>query len=257
LGCARGLVPRFHDLLVERDGGYWIMCDETKTMDLSAIGGVAGARVTGTAVQRMSPAGALAFHWSAFDHLAIADVDAEERTTTAVNWTHGNAIDVDTDGNLLVSFRNLNEVTKIDASTGAVIWRLGGRRNQFTFLDTPTPAFTHQHSVRADARGSLILFDNIGSVTESHGERYVLDERAMTARLASSYAALPRAVSAIGGSTQLLPGGRTLVSYGQAGRVEEYDSSGRVVWRIEGNAGYVFRAQRIPSLYTPGVGATR
>jgi hypothetical protein len=257
LGCARGLVPRFHDLLVERDGGYWIMCDETKTMDLSAIGGVPGARVTGTAVQRMSPAGALEFHWSAFDHLAIADVDAEERTTTAVNWTHGNAIDVDTDGNLLVSFRNLNEVTKIDASTGAVIWRLGGRRNQFTFLDTPTPAFTHQHSVRADARGSLILFDNIGSVTESHGERYVLDERAMTARLASSYAALPRAVSAIGGSTQLLPGGRTLVSYGQAGRVEEYDSSGRVVWRIEGNAGYVFRAQRIPSLYTPGVGATR
>jgi hypothetical protein len=205
----------------------------------------------------MSAGGTLQFHWSPFDHFSATDVDLEERTTAVVNWTHGNAIDVDADGNLLVSFRNLNEVTKIDASTGAVIWRLGGRRNQFTFLDTPTPAFTHQHSVRAAARGSLILFDNIGSVTESHGERYVLDERAMTARLASSYAAFPGAVTPIGGSTQLLPQGRTLVSYGQAGRVEEYDSSGRVVWRIQGNAGYVFRAQRIPSLYTPGVGATR
>jgi len=64
-------------------------------------------------------------------------------------------------------------------------------------------------------------------------------------------------VTQIGGSTQPLPGGHTLVSFGTAGRVEEYDAVGSVVWRIEGNAGYVFRAQRIPSLYTPGVGAAR
>ena len=28
LGCARGLVPRFHDLIARPDGSYWIMCDE-------------------------------------------------------------------------------------------------------------------------------------------------------------------------------------------------------------------------------------
>src|SRR2546430_16953769 len=39
-GCAGGLQPRFHDLAVEPDGSYWIMCDETRTMDLSALGGV-------------------------------------------------------------------------------------------------------------------------------------------------------------------------------------------------------------------------
>lgn len=47
------------------------------------------------------------------------------------------------------------------------------------------------------------------------------------------------------------------MSFGTAGRVEEYDATGRVVWRIEGNAGYVFRAQRIRSLYAPGVGTAR
>jgi hypothetical protein len=47
------------------------------------------------------------------------------------------------------------------------------------------------------------------------------------------------------------------VSFGPARRVEEYDASGRVVWRIEGNPGYVFRAQRIRSLYQPGVGLPR
>ena len=79
----------------------------------------------------------------------------------------------------------------------------------------------------------------------------------MTARLARSYTSQPRVVTQIGGSTQPLPRGRTLVSFGTAGRVEEYDAEGRVVWRIEGNAGYVFRAQRIPSLYSPGVHAAR
>lgn len=50
-----------------------------------------------------------------------------------INWSHGNALDLDTDGNLLVSFRNLSEVVKIDTRTGRVMWRLGGARNQFAF----------------------------------------------------------------------------------------------------------------------------
>ena len=39
------------------------------------------------------------------------------------------------------------------------------------------------------------------------------------------------------------------MAFGDGGAVQEYDSEGAVVWRIEGNAGYVFRAQRIQSLY--------
>jgi hypothetical protein len=56
---------------------------------------------------------------------------------------------------------------------------------------------------------------------------------------------------------QPLTGGRMLVSYGTSGRVEEYDALGAVQWRIQGNPGYVFRAQRIQSLYAPGVGTPR
>ncbi len=44
LGCARYLRPRFHDLLVQPDGSYWLMCDETRVMDLSGVGGVARRR---------------------------------------------------------------------------------------------------------------------------------------------------------------------------------------------------------------------
>lgn len=226
-------------------------------MDLTADGGVAGARVTGTVVQHVGPDGVLLFEWNPFDHFAITDVEPAERTGANVNWMHGNAIDLDVDGNLLASFRNLGEITKIDTRTGAVIWRMGGRRNQFTFLDTPMPAFAHQHGVRRYGGGALVILDNVGNPSESRAERYVVDEAARTARLAHSYGSVPGVVTQIGGSVQPLTGGRTLVSFGTEGRVEEYDADGRVTWSIQGNAGYVFRAQRIRSLYAPGVGTAR
>ena len=256
LGCGRGLRPRLHDLIVERSGSYWVLCDETRTMDLTRAGGVAGASVTGTVVQHISPSGPVLFDWSSFDHFAITDVDLAERRGPVVNWTHGNAIDFDSDGNLLVSFRNLSEVTKIDALTGDVLWGLGGRRNDFNFVDAPTPSFAGQHSARAYAPGGLMLLDNLGDPAQSRVERYTINERTRTARLMESYGT-PGVTTLIGGSVQVLPGGRTLVSFGTAGRVEEYDADGRIVWRIDGNAGYVFRAQRIRSLYSPGLGLTR
>jgi hypothetical protein len=114
-----------------------------------------------------------------------------------------------------------------------------------------------QHSARATTTGAILLLDNLGDTSASRAERYVLDEKQKTAQLIRSYGSLPGVVTQIGGSAQDLPNGHTLVSFGTAGRVEEYDAAGRVVWRIEQGAGYVFRAQRIGSLYAPGAGATR
>ena len=257
LPCARGLRARVHDLIAEPDGGYWLLCDETRAMDLTAVGGVARALVTGTVVQHVSAGGALLFAWNPFDHFAITDVDASERGSSLVNWTHGNAIDLDPQRNVIVSFRNLGEITKIDGESGEVIWRLGGRRNEFDFVDASVPSFVGQHSARAVGAGELLLLDNIGDPYRSRAERFVIDEQTRTARLVQFYASTPAVSTLIGGSVQGLAGGRTLVSFGTAGRVEEYDAAGRVVWRIDGHAGYVFRAQRIRSLYAPGVDTPR
>jgi hypothetical protein len=254
--CANGLQSRPHDLLLEPAGSYWILCDETRTMDLTAVGGVAGARVTGTVVQHVGAAGELLFQWSPFDHFEITDVDAAERTGQNVNWTHGNALDIDAAGNLFVSFRNLGEITKIDTKTGAVVWRMGGLRNQFEFAGERMPPFARQHGLRLNGAGALLLLDNVGDPTQSRAKRYAIDEVTHNAHLVQSHG-WPGVVTEIGGSVQNLADGRTLVSFGTAGRVEEYDATGRVTWQIEGNAGYVFRAQRIKSLYAPGVGSPR
>lgn len=254
LGCHLGLQPRFHDILTQPSGDYWILCDETRTMDLRQYGGAASARVMGTAVQHIGEDGVLKFHWTPFDHFYITDVDSATRAGLSVNWTHGNSLDLDRDGNLLVSFRNLNEITNIDTKSGLVRWRLGGRRNQFT-LTADTRTFAGQHSVRALPSGEILLLDNVGDSLESRVERWALDPVAQSASMTASYGSIPRVRTLIGGSVQSLSTSRTLVSFGTEGRVEEYDADGTVRWRIEGSPGYVFRAQRFPSLYRPGVGA--
>jgi hypothetical protein len=257
LPCSGGMISRPHDIIVHPDGSYWLMCDDTRTVDLSRQQGQANATVTGTAIHHIAPDGRVLFQWSPFDHLDITDLDASKRSGATVNWTHGNALDLDSDGNVVISFRNLEEVTRINRVTGAVISRLGGKRNQFAIAGSTNPPFAQQHSARFSSANEIILLDNLGNPGESRAERYTLDATAMTARLTASFGSSPSVVTAIGGSVQSIPGGRMLVSFGTAGRVEEYDAAGNVVWRIHGNPGYVFRAQRISSLYSPGAGTTR
>lgn len=252
IGCADGLVARFHDLIEEPDGSYWIMCDESRTMDLTAYGGQPAAVVTGTVVQHVDAGGGRLFSWSPFDHFAITDLDSASRAGNSVNWTHGNALAFDTDGKLLVSFRSLSEITKIDTTTGAVVWRLGGRANQFAFDGTTTP-FVGQHGLQVVGPGRLQLLDNRGVSTGSQAERYLLDTTQRIAYLQGTFSSLPAVTAILGGSTQRLPNGHILVAYGNGNRVQEYDAVGSVAWEIHGNPGYVFRAGRIASLYRPGV----
>jgi hypothetical protein len=138
-----------------------------------------------------------------------------------------------------------------------VRWRLGGPDNQFKLADGTAPKFARQHGVRFVSPTRLSLLDNLGDPSASRAERYEIDEANHTVRMIASYGSAAGVVAQIGGTTQNLPGGRTLVSFGNGGRVEEYDSTGASVWRIEGNPGYIFRAQKILSLYKPGVGTPR
>jgi hypothetical protein len=134
---------------------------------------------------------------------------------------------------------------------------MGGLANQFTWEGTTAPAFVSQHGLRVLEGSELLLLDNLGHGDGSRAERYHYDDATRTVRLVQSYGPEAGVMAQLGGTTQQLPGGRTLVAFGNGGRLAEYDAASRVVWRIDGDAGYVFRAQRITSLYRPGVGTPR
>lgn len=245
---------RFHEVLIAEGGDAWILCDESRIMDLTAVGGEAAANVMATVVQHLSAGGALEWEWNAFDHFDITDLPLSDRTGPNVNFTHGNAIGFDDDGHLLLGFRSLSEVTKVNRTTGAVIWRFGGLRNQFTVANDPKGAFERQHGVRFAGPGMVQLLDN-GLTAPSRLVRYLLNPAAGTALLAWQFVDAPATWTVVGGSTQYHPDGHATVSFGRAGRVIEVDQAGNRVWELTGLDGiYVFRAQRIGSLYTAGRG---
>jgi hypothetical protein len=249
-----GRPTRFHEVLISEGGDAWILCDENRIMDLSALGGNPAAVVTGTVLQHLSAEGALLWEWNAFDHFDITDIPASERSGPNVNFTHGNGIGFDDDGNLILGFRSLSEVTKVNRTTGDVMWRLGGLRNEFTFLNDPKGTFEHQHGVRPAGPGQIQLLDN-GLATPSRLVRYLVNPTTHTVLMEWLFVDAPSTWTLVGGSTQYHVDGHATVSFGRAGRVIEVDQTGNRAWELTGLDGmYVFRVQRLGSLYTAGRG---
>ena len=69
-------------------------------------------------------------------------------------------------------------------NTGAIIWRLGGKNNQFSFIND-TIGFSHQHAIRRLENGNISLFDNgnYHSPPFSRAIEYSLNENNKTATL--------------------------------------------------------------------------
>src|SRR5262249_14689975 len=145
---------------------------------------------------------------------------------------HPSSLAIAPDGNYVVSFQGMDEVTKIDATTGAVVWRLGGRHNQFTIADDPMKGFLGQHDVQLLANGNVLMLDDHfrGAPGPARAVEYRLDTQAMVAQLVWQYRPANPVISPIMGSAQRLPGGGTLVGFGAAARVDEVQADGTVLW---------------------------
>ena len=59
-----------------------------------------------------------------------------------------------------MSARGTSQVSKIDKSTGVLLWTLGGKSNQFTFVDDPYGNLCGQHTASRLSNGNLLVFDN-------------------------------------------------------------------------------------------------
>jgi hypothetical protein len=243
-----------HDIRLQPNGDALLFGLTRTTMDLSSYGGYSAATVVSDVLERVTPSGELAFAWNARDALDIGNVDPEATNLKAavVDFTHGNAIDVMTDGNYLLSLRGLSQVIKIDATTGAILWKLGGLDGDFEFVGDPLGGFSCQHGARQLPNGDILLFDDGDSHTpaQSRAVEYALDTTAMTATLIWSAEDDPPLYSYILGYAQRLTNGNTLVTYGTTFRVQEVAPDGSVLWSLhDPNQGFgTYRAYRIPSL---------
>ncbi len=227
--------------------------------DLTAYGGTSSQLLAGHTLIRETPGIGVDFLWNAWDHYSPSDwlfAQPQLATLPVADLDHANSLALTGDGNYLASFAMLGQVAKIDAVTGRVIWRLGGKTGQFAIVGDPLGGFGPEHDVRELPNGDILMFDNgLRHVPpESRAVEYRLDTVAMTATMVWQYRHSPALLAPAMGSARRLADGHTLVGFSSLSRVVEVAPDGTVAWEgvltINGaRAPFFYRATHVESLY--------
>ncbi len=136
-------------------------------------------------------------------------------------WTHGNAIAELPDGNLLVSFRDISTIIKIERQSGHIVWSLGA------------PPLSGQHAPTPLPNGNILIFDNgPHRLDESFPFSRVIEVNPRTNDIVWKYqeGVASNFFSPRISNAQRLPNGNTLINDGWFGRFFEVTLAGDVVW---------------------------
>ncbi len=251
--CGNGLETDTHDIELLPNGGAMLVAVNPVLID--------NVIVYDNVIQILDGSKNVIFQWNALDHFKMSDETHEDTTLAFLDFAHINSIQTDTDGNIIASFRNMDEVTKIGRDSGNIIWRWGGKHNEFTFLGD-TLQFSHQHHVRRIKSGHITMMDNgdfhsiysqgIPTIApSSRAMEYDLDEIHHTATAFWQFTNLPYINAA--GSVQRLDNGNTFIGMGNVSSpcAMEVTSGGDVVFQLSLPHGTIsYRAYRfkIPNL---------
>ncbi len=236
-----GYNPDVHDLAIYNNT-FWIISYDTQLIDLtdSIEGGFHHQRMAGVIIQNIDKEGIVFFQWRSWDHFSMFDSYYEEFLDSTHNYdlVHANTIEVDSDTSILVSCRNMNEITKINTLTGEIVWRLGGKNNHFEFIDSPR-RFSFQHDVRKHDENIITLFDNgnMSKPTQSSSVTYKINEDKLTVEEVSRLELGPAQMSWSMGNSQLLDNGNTVVGWGSKRypNITEFNSDGEPLIHINFN----------------------
>ena len=148
------------------------------------------------------------------------------------------------EGNLLVCFRNVNQIAILEKGTYRILWSWGAEDLQWPHQPTLLPS------------GNILIFDN---GVEREFSR-VIELEPLSGEIVWEYTAgTPEEFfTSGGGSTQRLPNGNTLISETNNGRVFEISPHGEVLWLWLNPATWrdrretVYRMQRLaPAMVEP------
>jgi hypothetical protein len=247
--AGNGLDADGHEFTLTPQGTALITIYHAVPADLSSVGGPKNGQVFDGIVEEIDVAtGRVLFEWHSLGHVPLSDSYSPVPTSpsTPYDYFHVNAVNLDRDGNLLVSARNAWTVYKLDRHTGQIIWRLGGKESDFSL--GAGVRFAWQHNPLPAGPDSIRLFDNEAAPTVQAPSRVIwikLDEHAKTATLAREIKHPDSLLAGSQGNSQALEDGGTFVGWGATGRFSEFDSQGALLFDAGVPAGYdTYRAYR-------------
>ncbi|MGB5895446.1 MAG: aryl-sulfate sulfotransferase, partial [Ignavibacteriaceae bacterium] len=248
-----GFALDIHDLQVIEDGSYYVFGRDHITIDMSqyVAGGDTAAILVAHTIHHMDADDKELWRWHSFDHYDILDVDEFiDLTNHTIDWTHCNSMEIDPEGNLIISTRNFNEITKINRQTGEIIWRLGGERNQFQFIND-NRGFRRQHNARMLSNGNIALFDNGHFLIPQYSSyvEYEIDEQNFIATLIRRYSRNGSIYSQSRGGVQELSNGNILISWDDLPNpfVSEINPEDSTEYEVRyDNSAHQYRAYKFP-----------
>lgn len=217
-----------HDGRMLKNGNVVLLCSHELPHEvaLKVRGGRPGTEVDhrtiwGDVVVETTKDGKVVWEWRSWDYL-----DPETNPITAAQderteWTHANSIFEEPDGNLIVSFRNISKIIRIERATGRIVWSLGA------------PPLAGQHAPYRLPNGNILIFDNgPHRLDESFPFSRVLEVNPATNEVVWKYQE-PRPFNFYSpriSNAQRLPNGNTLINEGVFGRFFEVTGDGDIVW---------------------------
>ncbi|TAL67318.1 MAG: T9SS type A sorting domain-containing protein [Bacteroidetes bacterium] len=216
------------DVLLLSNGHRILLSYNIIPYDFSLItpGGNPNGYLQFSVIQEFDKNNNVVFNWRSNDYIPVTET-YESLTTQIVDYIHTDNIVLDFDGNLLLSNSNLSNIIKVSRETGEIMWKLGGRNNDFTFTgeheENAPNYFSYQNHVQRLQNGDITLFDNgkQHDIQYSRAVEYKLDESDKTCELIWEYRHNPDIYSYADGSFQVLENGGKLISWGQHSENEE------------------------------------
>ena len=233
--AGNGLQADLHEFVLEPDGTALITAYHPIRCNLSSVGGSRAGALTDGVLQRIDiRTGLVMFQWSGLDHVGLAESYELARKSTPsspFDFLHLNSVDLDADGSLLVSARNTWAVYDLDARSGQISWRLGGKRSSFRMAPATRTAW--QHDPRELGDGSISIFDNGASPAvkrQSRGIVVRVDAGRGTATLVSQLTHSPPLLADSQGNLQVLENGDQFIGWGEVAEFSEFDPSGQLLF---------------------------
>jgi hypothetical protein len=233
--AGNGYQPDLHAFEITPTGAALFTVYDAIRCDLSAHGGPSDGAIADTLFQEIDlRTGLVRSEWHALDHVALTDsyMPVGHGGTPVSPWDyfHINAVSPHT-GDLLVDSRNTWAAYNVDARTGRIVWRLGGKHSSFAMGSGAAPAW--QHDAREGPGGTISFFDN-GGTPKVHSQSRVivlaLNTRSKTAKLVASFVHSTPLLAASQGNFQSLAGGDWFVGWGQEPFFSEFSSTGQVLF---------------------------
>jgi Arylsulfotransferase (ASST) len=240
--AGNGLQADEHDFELMPQGSAFVLAYSPVSADLTSAGGpVGGVAVEGVIQEIDIHTGLVMWEWHSLAHVSPGESYSKIPAATAApfDYFHINSLVTDSHGNILVSARNTWALYDIDGRSGAVIWRLGGKRSSFTV--GAGVQFAYQHDAAWVSTDEISLLDDEGApavAPPSRGELIKLDTKARTATLVSQ---LVRTIgpldTASQGNVQALAGGGWMIGWGGLPNLTEYDAHGQIDYDAQLPAG--------------------